>query len=156
MRVPNVEDSSGVSRADFAELRTEFSRFMMLYQFGISELMTKVNILKDEFTHINQYSPIEQVTSRVKPPDSILRSWSAEHNLADLPIAASERTIGVTLRPSAIRLHPRMSSRSGMRTERPWIGHPRHSVTFKACRIAMSLRHHIYMGIICNGGEASR
>ncbi|MGV0153738.1 GTP pyrophosphokinase [Rhodococcus sp. GB-02] len=73
MRVPNVEDSSGVSRADFAELRTEFSRFMMLYQFGISELMTKVNILKDEFTHINQYSPIEHVTSRVKSPDSILR-----------------------------------------------------------------------------------
>lgn len=68
-----MEDSSGVSRADFAELRTEFSRFMMLYQFGISELMTKVNILKDEFTHINQYSPIEHVTSRVKSPDSILR-----------------------------------------------------------------------------------
>ena len=67
-----MEDSSGVSRADFAELRTEFSRFMMLYQFGISELMTKVNILKDEFTHINQYSPIEHVTSRVKSPDSIL------------------------------------------------------------------------------------
>ena len=73
MRVPNVEDSSGVSRADFAELRTEFSRFMMLYQFGISELMTKVNILKDEFIHINQFSPIEHVTSRVKSPDSILR-----------------------------------------------------------------------------------
>lgn len=68
-----MEDNSGVSRADFAELRTEFSRFMMLYQFGISELMTKVNILKDEFTHINQYSPIEHVTSRVKSPDSILR-----------------------------------------------------------------------------------
>ena len=68
-----MEDSSGVSRADFAELRTEFSRFMMLYQFGISELLTKVNILKDEFTHINQYSPIEHVTSRVKSPDSILR-----------------------------------------------------------------------------------
>ena len=68
-----MEDSSGVSRADFAELRTEFSRFMMLYQFGISELMTKVNILKDEFTHINQYSPIEHVTSRVKSPDGILR-----------------------------------------------------------------------------------
>ncbi len=68
-----MEDSSGVSRADFAELRTEFSRFMMLYQFGISELMTKVNILKDEFTHINQYSPIEHVTSRVQSPDSILR-----------------------------------------------------------------------------------
>ena len=38
-----------------------------------AELMTKVNILKDEFTHINQYSPIEHVTSRVKSPDSILR-----------------------------------------------------------------------------------
>jgi putative GTP pyrophosphokinase len=71
--VPNVEDSSAMSRTDFAELRTEFSRFMMLYQFGIAELMTKVNILKDEFTHINQYSPIEHVASRVKTPESIMR-----------------------------------------------------------------------------------
>ncbi|WP_424807894.1 GTP pyrophosphokinase [Rhodococcus sp. 27YEA15] len=68
-----MEDNRGISRTEFAELRTEFARFMMVYQFGISELMTKVNILKDEFTHINQYSPIEHVASRMKSPESILR-----------------------------------------------------------------------------------
>jgi hypothetical protein len=39
--------------------------------------------------------------------------------------------------------------------EQPWIGYPGCSVTFKACQKAMSLHHHIYMGIICHGGEAS-
>lgn len=60
-------------RAERAQLRTDLARFMMSYRFGISELMTKINILKDEFTHIHQYSPIEHVTSRLKSPESILR-----------------------------------------------------------------------------------
>lgn len=46
---------------------------MMNYRFGITQLLTKVNILKDEFTHINLYSPIEHVTSRLKTPESIIR-----------------------------------------------------------------------------------
>lgn len=46
---------------------------MMTYRFGIAQLLTKVNILKDEFTHINLYSPIEHVTSRLKTPESIIR-----------------------------------------------------------------------------------
>ncbi|WP_433613673.1 GTP pyrophosphokinase [Prescottella agglutinans] len=46
---------------------------MMSYRFGITQLLTKVNILKDEFTHINLYSPIEHVASRLKSPESILR-----------------------------------------------------------------------------------
>jgi len=46
---------------------------MMTYRFGITQLLTKVNILKDEFTHINLYSPIEHVTSRLKTPESIVR-----------------------------------------------------------------------------------
>ncbi|MBM4533654.1 GTP pyrophosphokinase family protein [Rhodococcus hoagii] len=58
---------------DPEQLRTDFSRFMMAYRFGITQLLTKVNILKDEFTHINLYSPIEHVTSRLKTPESIIR-----------------------------------------------------------------------------------
>ncbi|QCQ92396.1 GTP pyrophosphokinase [Rhodococcus sp. SGAir0479] len=58
---------------DPEQLRTDFSRFMMTYRFGITQLLTKVNILKDEFTHINLYSPIEHVTSRLKSPESIVR-----------------------------------------------------------------------------------
>ncbi|MGV9822084.1 GTP pyrophosphokinase [Nocardia xishanensis] len=66
-------DSPNIVRDDdLAHFRTEFSRFMMSYQFVISELMTKINILKDEFTYIHNYSPIEHVRSRLKSPESIL------------------------------------------------------------------------------------
>ncbi|PTR31151.1 putative GTP pyrophosphokinase [Rhodococcus sp. OK519] len=58
---------------DPEQLRTDFSRFMMTYRFGIAQLMTRVNTLEDEFTHINLYNPIEHVTSRLKSPESIIR-----------------------------------------------------------------------------------
>lgn len=58
---------------DPEQLRTDFSRFMMSYRFGIAQLMTRVKVLEDEFTHINRYNPIEHVTSRVKTPESIIR-----------------------------------------------------------------------------------
>ncbi|WP_308191277.1 hypothetical protein [Spelaeicoccus albus] len=48
------------------------SRFLMTYRFGIDEMMTKINILKDEFTYTHEYSPIEHVTSRLKEPKSIV------------------------------------------------------------------------------------
>lgn len=65
--------SDAVTRAEMVRFRSEFTRLMMSYQFGIAELMTKINILKDEFTHIHSYSPIEHVTSRVKTPQSIVQ-----------------------------------------------------------------------------------
>ncbi|CAM2979542.1 GTP pyrophosphokinase family protein [Prescottella defluvii] len=46
---------------------------MMSYRFGIAQLLTRVKVLEDEFTHINRYNPIEHVTSRVKTPESIIR-----------------------------------------------------------------------------------
>lgn len=58
---------------DFDQLRNDFTRFMMSYKFGIDELMTKINILKEEFTHIHRYSPIEHVGSRLKTPESIVK-----------------------------------------------------------------------------------
>ncbi|GEM00857.1 putative GTP pyrophosphokinase [Halolactibacillus halophilus] len=52
--------------------KQELMRFLMQYKFAINEMMTKVNILKQEFTYINDYNPIEHVTHRVKSPKSIL------------------------------------------------------------------------------------
>ncbi|MFD4367742.1 GTP pyrophosphokinase family protein [Rhodococcus sp. NPDC058521] len=60
-------------RIRFGRVRSDFTRFMMSYQFGMAELMTKINILKDEFTHIHKYTPIEHVSSRLKSPESIMR-----------------------------------------------------------------------------------
>lgn len=54
------------------KFRSGVSRFMLSYQFGIDEMMTKINILKSEFQHLHDYSPIEHVNSRLKTPESIL------------------------------------------------------------------------------------
>lgn len=53
-------------------LADDFTRFMLSYKFGVDEMMTKINILKEEFSHRHDYSPIEHVSSRLKSPESIL------------------------------------------------------------------------------------
>lgn len=58
--------------AEVKAFRDAFSRFMLNYQFAMDEIMTKINILKTEFQHLHEYSPIEHVGSRLKSPESIL------------------------------------------------------------------------------------
>jgi len=71
--LPTTDDSATVA-PNVAALATreDFARFMMSYKFGLDEVMTKVNILKEEFMYIHDYSPIEHVHSRLKSPESIL------------------------------------------------------------------------------------
>jgi putative GTP pyrophosphokinase len=54
-------------------MEKELTRFLMYYKFGLDELSTKINILKQEFQYIHDYSPIEHVKSRIKTPESILK-----------------------------------------------------------------------------------
>lgn len=54
------------------QMREDFSRFMMAYQFGVEEVLTKVGILRKEFLYLHRYNPIEHITSRIKSPESIL------------------------------------------------------------------------------------
>ncbi len=64
---------SGSEMVEFVrELRTDFTRMMMEYQFAVDEVLTKVTILREEFLYLHQYNPIEHVTSRVKSAESIL------------------------------------------------------------------------------------
>lgn len=66
--------SSEVSLLEFAgALRTELTRLVMEYQFGVDEILTKVSILEREFLHLHNYNPIEHVGSRVKSAESTLR-----------------------------------------------------------------------------------
>lgn len=60
-------------RRALRELKTELTRFMMSYKFATDEMMTKINILKEEFSSIHDYSPIEHVGSRLKSPEGILK-----------------------------------------------------------------------------------
>ena len=59
--------------AELRELKTELTRFMLAYKFATDEMMTKINILKEEFASIHDYSPIEHVNSRLKSPEGILK-----------------------------------------------------------------------------------
>jgi putative GTP pyrophosphokinase len=68
-----VTDFGVDERIVLRELKTELTRFMMSYKFATDEMMTKINILKEEFSSIHDYSPIEHVSSRLKSPEGILK-----------------------------------------------------------------------------------
>ena len=54
------------------KVRESLTRFLMPYKFAIDEVMTKLNILQEEFAQTGEYNPIEHVSSRLKDPDSII------------------------------------------------------------------------------------
>ncbi|GGH87326.1 putative GTP pyrophosphokinase [Pullulanibacillus pueri] len=53
-------------------IKVELTRFIMSYKFALDEMMTKINILKEEFNYIHDYNPIEHIKSRIKSPESLL------------------------------------------------------------------------------------
>jgi putative GTP pyrophosphokinase len=56
----------------------------MSYKFATDEMMTKVNILKEEFSAIHDYSPIEHVSHRLKSPEGILKKANRKGYPLDL------------------------------------------------------------------------
>src|SRR3990170_7364238 len=50
----------------------DFRRFMLEHKFGMEEVVTKLSILRDEFANLHDYNPIEQVSSRLKSPESLV------------------------------------------------------------------------------------
>ena len=73
-RAHAVQDGAGLDAAGqpLEERVVELHRMMLNYKFGIDEVMTKVNILSDEFRYIREYNPIEHVGSRLKSFESML------------------------------------------------------------------------------------
>ncbi|WP_159499679.1 GTP pyrophosphokinase family protein [Microbacterium sp. 18062] len=65
------DDAEGMA-AELREVHDEFARFRLYYQFGIEEVLTKINILRQEFEQSHAYSPIEHVRSRLKSVESLL------------------------------------------------------------------------------------
>ena len=57
--------ASAIADEDIDRLRT-------IYQYGVEEVLTKITILRDEFEHSHDYSPIEHVRSRLKSKDSLV------------------------------------------------------------------------------------
>jgi putative GTP pyrophosphokinase len=70
------DDPTATHTLEVDELRRlshEFTRFSMVYKFAIDEITTKINILREEFSLVHDYNPIEHVNARLKSPDSILQ-----------------------------------------------------------------------------------
>lgn len=53
-------------------VREDFQRLQLHYQFGIQEVATKVDILRQEFERTQDYCPIEHVRTRLKSIDSLM------------------------------------------------------------------------------------
>jgi len=57
----------------FYDEAEEWNHALMLYRAALKEIMTKIEILNDEFKQAHRYNPIEHVTSRIKSPESIAK-----------------------------------------------------------------------------------
>jgi len=78
--------------AEAKQLRDTFQRFLREYEFGMREVETKISILRDEFTHLHAYNPIEHVKSRLKTPDSIVEKVARKGIDADFEVIRREIT----------------------------------------------------------------
>jgi putative GTP pyrophosphokinase len=67
-----IEQVGVDGEGDLHQLRQDFTRFMMRYRFGMDEIVTKLSILRDEYAHLHDENPIENISSRLKRPESIV------------------------------------------------------------------------------------
>lgn len=72
MTAVSDHDEVTLSLAQLRAARDDVQRFLLPYQFGLQEIETKVQILREEFLQLHDYNPIEHISSRVKTPDSLV------------------------------------------------------------------------------------
>lgn len=73
------------------QIKHELTRFMMIYRFALEEMETKIEILKQEFQILHDYSPIEHTKSRIKSPESIMSKMLRKNS--ELSLAAVKSSI---------------------------------------------------------------
>lgn len=64
-----------------------YDEMMLIYQSALKKVVVKLEILKDEFEHLQKYNSIEHITSRLKSPESIvnkLRRHNCEPTLQNV------------------------------------------------------------------------
>ncbi|MEO7018254.1 MAG: GTP pyrophosphokinase family protein [Leifsonia sp.] len=74
-----LTDEDEVDRAR----RERFTDFMLNYKFAIAEVVTKIEILRDDFNNDHEYNPIEHINSRLKKSESILEKLDRKHSHLD-------------------------------------------------------------------------
>ena len=70
----------------------QFKELMMQYECAIMEVNTKLHVLNNEFSHMYQRNPIENIETRIKTPASILEKLSRRN----LPICVESLENGLT------------------------------------------------------------
>lgn len=80
------------------QIKHELTRFMMIYRFALEEMETKIEILKQEFQILHDYSPIEHTKSRIKSPESIMSKMLRKNS--ELSLAAVKSSIKDIMRPA--------------------------------------------------------
>ncbi|MDH2412542.1 GTP pyrophosphokinase family protein [Nocardioides sp. CER19] len=65
------ESDADPHSAALSEAAHEVGQLLMPYRFGLEEMLTKINIIREELSFRPEGSPIEHVTSRLKSIDSI-------------------------------------------------------------------------------------
>lgn len=68
-----MTDVPSIELAELQAVRKKMTKFLMTYRFALDEMMTKVEILKEEFSIAHDYNPIEHTKSRLKTPESIIQ-----------------------------------------------------------------------------------
>ncbi|WP_300344649.1 GTP pyrophosphokinase family protein [Nesterenkonia sp.] len=66
------ENGSTSSMDRLVDMRRQLTEFQLHYKFGMDEVLTKINVLREEFEHTRDYSPIEHVNYRLKSLERIL------------------------------------------------------------------------------------
>nr|WP_188741826.1 GTP pyrophosphokinase family protein [Agromyces bauzanensis] len=67
-----LEAIDGHTLDEMRALRDETERFMLRYKFGMDEVVTKLSILREEFSLDHDHNPIEHISSRLKSLDSVI------------------------------------------------------------------------------------
>ena len=111
----------------------QWTTVMFLYNSALKAINTKIEIMNNEFIHLNNYTPIEHIKSRLKTPDSIVKKLKRNgyevtiQNMIDhLNDVAGIRII-CSFRPDIYRIAKMITSQSDITVlhVKDYIKHPK-------------------------------
>ena len=111
----------------------KWETLMFTYESALKEIATKIDILNNEFIKINNYNPIEHVTSRIKSSESIvkkLKRHGLEVNMDNMQNCLSDIAgirIVCSFTSDIYRIADRISSQSDIQvlTVKNYIANPK-------------------------------
>lgn len=63
----------------------QWTTVMFLYNSALKAINTKIEIMNNEFIHLNNYTPIEHIKSRLKTPESIVKKLKRNDHEVTIP-----------------------------------------------------------------------